>query len=150
MIYGLLGLVLVVSLYFIALSMMSRQAPELGRVDGKLRICPATSNCVCSEDDGLISFIPPLSFQGSAIDAWTMAKKTIQAMGGTIEKEDGDYLWATFTTRIFRFVDDVELRMDERKGVIHIRSASRVGQSDMGTNGKRVEEFRERFGKGKV
>ncbi|HEY4732870.1 MAG TPA: DUF1499 domain-containing protein [Gammaproteobacteria bacterium] len=149
MIYGLLGFV-VVCLYLVALSIISRQAPEPGQFDGRLRACPDTPNCVSSEDDGLSSFIAPMGFQDSAVDAWAAAKNTLQAMGGTIQKEEADYLWATFITRIFRFVDDVELRMDEQNRIIHIRSASRVGRSDLGLNRKRVEEFRERFKKGEI
>ena len=54
-------------------------------------------------------------------------------------------MWATFRTRFWRFVDDVELRLDEKGGVIHVRSASRVGKGDMGMNRKRVEELRKIF-----
>jgi uncharacterized protein (DUF1499 family) len=69
-------------------------------------------------------------------------------MGGKIMHEDDYYLWATFSTKIFRFVDDLELRMDENNGVIHIRSGSRVGYSDMGANRRRIENFRIRFAEG--
>ncbi|MDQ6965890.1 MAG: DUF1499 domain-containing protein, partial [Mariprofundaceae bacterium] len=55
---------------------------------------------------------------------------------------DDDYLHATFTSRLFRFVDDVELHRDAASGVVHIRSASRVGHSDFGVNRKRVEVIR--------
>lgn len=68
-------------------------------------------------------------------------------MGGKIVLEDDFYLWATFNTRIFRFVDDLELRMDKENGVIHIRSSSQVGYSDMGANRRRIENFRARFSK---
>jgi len=44
-------------------------------------------------------------------------------------------------SKVFKFVDDVELR-DAGKGVVHIRSASRVGYSDRGENKKRVERIR--------
>jgi len=66
-------------------------------------------------------------------------------MGGKIVLEDGSYLWATFSTRIFRFIDDLELRMDEESDVIHVRSSSRVGYSDLGANRRRVEDLRLRF-----
>ena len=62
-----------------------------------------------------------------------------------MEKEEGDYLAATFETPFFRFVDDMEFRMVPEKKRIQIRSASRVGYSDMGTNRKRVERFRKVF-----
>jgi len=60
----------------------------------------------------------------------------------TIVTVDGDYLHATFASRIFRFVDDVEFLVDRDAGVVHVRSASRVGYGDMGVNRRRVEEIR--------
>ena len=41
---------------------------------------------------------------------------------------------------------DLELRMDKENGLIHVRSGSRVGYSDIGANRRRVEDFRLRFG----
>ena len=41
-----------------------------------------------------------------------------------------------------RFVDDVELYYDEKAGLIHVRSASRLGRRDFGVNRKRVEALR--------
>lgn len=58
---------------------------------------------------------------------------------------DDHYLAATFTSAIFRFVDDLELRIDPRQEVIHIRSASRVGRRDGGVNRRRVEKFKAQF-----
>jgi uncharacterized protein (DUF1499 family) len=56
-----------------------------------------------------------------------------------------DYLKAEARSAVFRFVDDVEFRLDAETGLIHVRSASRVGYSDLGANRKRVEALRERF-----
>ena len=50
------------------------------------------------------------------------------------------FLHVEFTSKVFRFVDDVEFYFDEL-GVIHFRSASRVGYSDMGVNKSRMEEI---------
>lgn len=55
---------------------------------------------------------------------------------------DEHYLHFEFTSRIFRFVDDFELLLNEEQKIIHIRSASRVGYSDLGVNRKRVEKIR--------
>jgi len=66
-------------------------------------------------------------------------------MGGKIQEEHDGYLWATFTSRVFRFVDDVEFRMVPSDGIIHVRSGSRVGYSDLGVNRKRVEKLRAGF-----
>jgi uncharacterized protein (DUF1499 family) len=61
-----------------------------------------------------------------------------------ISDEDG-YLHAEFRSRVFRFVDDVELLMDEAGHKIDVRSASRLGYSDLGVNRRRVEQLRARF-----
>jgi len=66
-------------------------------------------------------------------------------MGGKIEEEHDGYLWATFTSRVFRFVDDVEFRMVSTDGMIHMRSGSRKGYSDLGVNRRRVEKLRTLF-----
>ncbi len=55
------------------------------------------------------------------------------------------YIHAEFTSFLFRFVDDVEFVLDEGSKTIHVRSASRVGYSDLGVNRKRVEAIRSRF-----
>ncbi len=56
--------------------------------------------------------------------------------------EDGNYLHFEVKSLVFRFVDDTEFLLDEAEEVIHFRSASRVGYSDMGANRKRVEKIR--------
>jgi uncharacterized protein (DUF1499 family) len=62
-----------------------------------------------------------------------------------VVKDEGNYMHAEFTSRIFRFVDDVEFVIDDAHKVIHFRSASRLGYSDFGVNRKRMEEIRKRF-----
>ena len=52
----------------------------------------------------------------------------------------------TFTSAVFRFVDDVEFEVDEAARVVHVRSASRVGRGDFGANRKRVEAIRAKLG----
>jgi uncharacterized protein (DUF1499 family) len=66
-------------------------------------------------------------------------------MGGKIQEEHEGYLWATFTSKVFRFVDDVEFRMVSADGIVHVRSGSRVGYSDLGVNRRRVEKLRTLF-----
>ena len=63
-------------------------------------------------------------------------------MGGSIQVENENYFAATFTSTIFGFVDNLEIRIDTNKNVIHIRSASRVGRSDLGVNKKRIERLK--------
>lgn len=66
-------------------------------------------------------------------------------MSGNIQIEKENYITATFTSSIFRFVDDFEIRLDKKNNVIHLRSASRVGRSDFGINKKRIELFKQRY-----
>ena len=56
-----------------------------------------------------------------------------------------DYLYAQFTTRWLKFVDDTEFWLAPAEGVIHVRSASRIGRGDLGANRARIEEIRARF-----
>ena len=68
-------------------------------------------------------------------------------MGGTINAELENYIASTFSSSIFGFVDDFEIRIDSIKKVIHIRSASRVGYGDVGVNRKRTELFKKLYNK---
>lgn len=147
LLYTVFGLLLVMSLYFVGLSISSRKQPDLGMLNGQLRACPASPNCVCSELRNERSFVDPLMFTAVAGDAWQHAKKAIVENGGVIVTEREGYLHANFVTPLLRYIDDVELRMDENKQVIHIRSASRVGYSDMGANQARVTKIRMSFQK---
>lgn len=141
---GLVGLGL---LAMIGLSISSHlRVPELGLREARLLPCPETPNCVSSESDGpQTSTVAPLAFDGSADGAWMRARAAVEAIGSTITNEESRYLRATSSSPLFRFVDDLELRLDEEAGVIHVRSAARVGRSDMGANRKRIERLRQEF-----
>lgn len=129
---------LAVCLFFAYLS-MTAGVPELGLLDGKLRPCPDQPNCVCSEPGTQVSHrVQPIRFSGSSAGIWVELKRNISAMGGKIIDEQPGYLHAEFTSRVFRFVDDMELRLQEQDGLIHVRSASRIGHADFGVNRKRV------------
>jgi uncharacterized protein (DUF1499 family) len=65
--------------------------------------------------------------------------------GARVITETETYVHATFTSRVFRFVDDLEFYFVLDAPVIHVRSASRVGYSDLGVNRKRVEKIRKAF-----
>ena len=94
-------------------------------------------NTVCSEPDTPgDAYVEPLPV------GFARARDAVLAAGGTIVTETDSYLAATFASPALRFVDDLELR-DAGDGRTHIRSASRVGFSDMGTNRKRVARIRE-------
>lgn len=110
----------------------------------KLKDCPTTPNCVCSQASAAARRIEPLRFQGSVETAWTKLLRLVEGMPrATIRAREEGYLRAEFTSRMFCFVDDVEFLLED--GVIHVRSASRVGRWDLGVNRARVEEIRRRW-----
>lgn len=145
--YSVIGICVIIGLLFIGLSITSRKQPELGLLNDQLRPCPATPNCVCSEQLVEGTFVEPLVYTVTAEDAWRKVKQAIVETGGIVLTEQNDYLHARYVTPLLRFVDDVELRLDENQQVIHVRSASRVGHSDLGANRKRVVRIRETFDK---
>lgn len=119
---------------------------QRGLVEGRLRPCPSSANCVCSQDNDVEHHIEPLSFSGSPREAWNRLHDLVrkQPRVRVVSRDDG-YLHAEFTTLLMRFVDDVEFQLDEAASVIHVRSASRVGYSDFGANRKRIEAIRQQF-----
>lgn len=144
MIIGLRFLVLVPCLLATMIACTGKPL-ETRPADGSLRPCPDRPNCVSSEDAGRASAIQPLTFQGPPPAAWQRLKEVIREMGGEIREEQTLYLRAAFTSRVFRFVDDVEIRMVPAENVMHVRSAARLGYSDLGVNRKRVEKLRQLF-----
>ena len=129
----------------IAMSIMSHFGGSHGLTKGKLQACKVTPNCICTEEFDNKN-AEPIDIQGVNADAaWELLKNVVIATGGKIESDDGRYLWATYSTPLFRFVDDFEARLDEQQAVIHLRSASRVGHGDMGVNKKRIESIIEKY-----
>jgi len=126
---------------------MSKSGEAYGLVDGRLKQCPDSSNCVNSEfESDPAHYIEPLVIAGGDAAQFLPRLKTIiREMGGSIQVERADYLAATFTSSIFRFVDDLEIRIDAGQKMIHLRSASRVGRGDGGVNRKRLEQLKNSF-----
>ncbi len=110
-----------------------------GIINGELAACTAKPNNVCSEArTPEKKFVAPLPTGDKA-----KITAAIIAEGGKITVNDSDYLAAEFTSKICKFVDDVEIRLDG--DIAHIRSASRTGYSDRGVNRRRVEALRARL-----
>lgn len=141
-------IVLSVALLFI-LGKYSQKGQAVGLVNGSLSRCPEKPNCVCSEyTDDNSHYIEPVSdVENAARQTMEKAASAIQEMNGKIQHTKEHYISATFTSSFFGFVDDLEIRFDTDQGIMHIRSASRVGYGDGGVNRKRVEEFRQLYRK---
>jgi len=118
---------------------------SLGIIDDHLVRCPDTPNCINSEYPGHTEhYFSPLDLHpANNKQIMLQAQKTLLAMGAQIINSDSHYLAATFTSRLFKFVDDFELRLDTANQKLHIRSASRTGYSDFGVNKRRVKKFTE-------
>jgi uncharacterized protein (DUF1499 family) len=129
-----------------------KRPDDLGLKDGgKLARCKSSPNCVSSQGDpgDAEHYIAPIAFKGSVADAMAAARKAIEGMdGSTLIRSEGNYLYAEYRTKLMRFVDDVELVFDDKAGVLHARSASRLGRRDFGVNRARVEALRARIAGG--
>jgi len=109
----------------------------------RLKPPPSSPHCVSSLADpsDKLHWIAPLALAGP--DALGKLRGVIEGMPRTrVKTAEADYLHAIFTSGLFRFKDDLELQVDADAGVVHVRSASRVGHSDLGANRKRVEAIR--------
>jgi uncharacterized protein (DUF1499 family) len=108
--------------------------------------CPSSPNCVSSLATDDAHRGAPLAYRGDAAAAMQRLRSVIAALPRTrIVSADDTAVRAEFTSRLFRFVDDVDCVADPAAGVIQIRSASRVGYSDLGANRKRVDAIRAAF-----
>ena len=120
---------------FIFMGILSQKGEAPGLINGRLAEPNTKPNVVCSEADTQSErAVAPI--KGTVPDV----TRAIEATGGTITARSDDYVSATYMSKIFKFVDDVEIRQDG--DVCQIRSGSRVGYSDRGVNRKRVETIR--------
>jgi|TARA_B110000438_G_C15803448_1_gene646226 uncharacterized protein (DUF1499 family) len=110
---------------------------NIGVENGRLTACPESPNCVSSYE----------SDEEHGIDALNTSLAQIEEVllrldEANIVNAASNYLYAEFTSRIMGYVDDVEFLFDQSAGVTHVRSASRLGHSDLGANRNRIESIR--------
>ncbi|PSN20310.1 DUF1499 domain-containing protein [filamentous cyanobacterium CCP5] len=115
--------------------------------DGQLAPCPSSPNCVVSRSDADEEHeIAPLAFAGDQGAAMDQLKAIVTAQpGAKVITASDDYLYAEFESKLMGFVDDVEFYLDPSAAAVQVRSASRLGQSDLGVNRKRIEAIRAEF-----
>ncbi|PKG37766.1 DUF1499 domain-containing protein [Psychromonas sp. Urea-02u-13] len=135
----------------------SGTSPTLGISDGQLKACPESPNCVSSQATDKQHAIAPIVFNGSAKQAQMQLLSVINTWDRSkviVVKED--YIRVEFTSAIMRFIDDVEFYFPAvsmakdntektEKTVIQVRSASRLGESDLGVNRERIEKITEQL-----
>ncbi len=126
------------------LSFSGTRPTNLGVTDGKLAACPSSPNCVNSQtpqSDGE-HYIEPIAC-GDVDTAMARLRSIVDSMARTtVVTESENYLYAEFKSALMGYVDDVEFYLDKAAGALQVRSASRVGKSDLGVNRKRIEAIR--------
>ena len=116
---------------------------DLGVADSRLAPCPSSPNCVSSHATDKEHRIAALELAVEPAEAWKAVREVVSELSRTrIITATDDYLHAECTSRLMRFVDDLELQLVSDRGTIAVRSASRVGHSDLGVNRERVESLR--------
>lgn len=120
---------------------------DIGVQDARLVPCPSSPNCVSSDaESGDEHGIAALPLRGTVQDGWRAARAAVAALPRTeIVQESEGYLHAECTSALVGYVDDLELHLRADEGEIAVRSASRIGYSDMGANRARVEDLRSKL-----
>lgn len=119
---------------------------SLGVTDGKLSKCPESPNCVVSQTDDEEHFIEPLSYQSDRNSAYNNFVKVLSVVPDTeIVEQTDNYIRTQSTSKLMGFVDDAEFYFPADKKVVEWRSASRLGESDLGVNRRRLEQIRLAF-----
>ena len=125
--------------------------PNLGVENDKLKDCPDTPNCVSSLVQDKNHFIEPIIIKATSLEAKNYILTALEELKQSkVVAVESNYIRAEFVSKVFRFVDDVEFYFPDKNSnelLIHIRSASRNGYSDLGVNRKRIENIRSKIKK---
>ena len=150
-----IAIVIVVLVVALALAgqlglLRGRMPNDLGARDGRLKPPSMTPNSVSSQallypEHPMRDYarVEPFVLQGSGPQTIERIRRVVEAMtGAKVVQANSGYLYAQFTSRMLKFVDDVEFWSDPQAGVIQVRSASRLGRKDFGVNRARIEAIR--------
>lgn len=143
-----LGLTLLVVILRWIIRIISPKPSDLGmQADKKLKNCPPTPNCVCSQcPPTATNYLSSIKFDGTTGQAMDRILEVLLGFPrNLIVEQTHDYLWVEFRSYFWGFRDDVEFLIDEPDQVIHFRSAARLGKYDFGVNRERVEMIRKVF-----
>jgi len=151
-------LLIIVAIAAGQLGLLQGTAPtDLGVRDGKLKPPSMTENSVTSQaalypdhPQRKYADIAPLALKGDGPATLAKIKAIVEGIDGAkVVKSEAGYLYAQFTTKLMKYVDDVEFWFDPAANAIQVRSASRVGRGDLGVNRKRIEAVRSALAAGK-
>ncbi|MFX1478683.1 MAG: DUF1499 domain-containing protein [Promethearchaeota archaeon] len=121
---------------------MKKSKKPIGIVNGQFQPCPKSPNCVSTQSSDKMHKMIPLIYSSTVAEAIEKIKNIIKTFKRTkLITETENYLHFEFRSATFKFVDDVEFYFDEKEKLIHFRSASRLGWSDMGVNKKRMKSI---------
>jgi uncharacterized protein (DUF1499 family) len=132
-----------------AMGLFSGKRPDsLGVASGRLAPCKPSPNCVSSQADpsDKVHYIAPIAAGANPGGTFARLKQLVLATANArVVTDTPVYLYAEYSSRVFGFVDDAEFWLDNPAGVIQVRSASRLGYSDLGVNRDRIEGIRARL-----
>jgi uncharacterized protein (DUF1499 family) len=140
-----LALALAALLSFYVRSGLSRlRPPRVGLTpEGNLLPCSPRPNCVSSQAPDREHQTRPFPYSGSRQETQAKLRAAIATLPRLrFVKEEDRYWHLTAVSRLFRYTDDVEFLFDDEARLVHVRSASRIGVSDMGANRTRVRALR--------
>lgn len=113
---------------------------SIGIYKSDLQACPNSPNCVSSQSKDAKHYIPPLPYTSE--NSLHRIKTYLQGhYNADVVEETSTYLHIVITSKIFRFKDDLEFLVDQKNRVVQVRSASRIGYSDLNVNRKRIEKM---------
>ncbi|NQZ67550.1 MAG: DUF1499 domain-containing protein [Lentisphaeria bacterium] len=114
---------------------------NLGIKNNCLADCPSTPNCVSSQGQGDY-YIEPYALNDCDAEWEKLKTVLVSYPRSSIIKSTENYIYMESTSRLLRYVDDVEFYLDPDAKLIHVRSASRIGRTDFGVNRNRIEDIR--------
>ena len=132
------------SLLWVLAGCAGERPANLGVKNGALATCPSSPNCISSQESDEQHRIAPFPFTSDPETAFAQLLTVLKGRPDTTVLETtGNYLRVEFRTTLF--IDDAEFLLDREHRLIHVRSASRLGYSDLGKNRSRMEEIRSQY-----
>jgi uncharacterized protein (DUF1499 family) len=139
------GVLLLMGLQFLIFGFPAEPILSAEEAPFSLKPCPSSPNCVSSLAEDSKRRTDPFPLSGTTAETLTLLARAVETIPrATLRQQEALYLKAEFRTSL-GFVDDVEFLVDEDRGVVQMRSASRTGYWDLGVNRKRVEALRKAY-----